>query len=297
MHIRRRSIAALLLGTASFVIAAPAFAQTASEDQAQAANQTDASQDDDSGPQTIIVTATKRASTVQDVPFSINAQTQEDIQRANASTIEDISRNVAGLDGPEPRAGAEPGVDPRRVGRADRPRPAGRQGTGRRLPRRIGRSRCRCSRPISTCSTSIASKRCAARRAPCSARAASAARCATSPTSPSSGRTEGLVEANINTVDESDVGGHVKGAINVPLGQTAALRVVGYDQKFAGFIDADGPGGRARTSTTAAASAARVLVPVGADRRRSRSPRAWSIRKCAPTASTARRCSTSSPTR
>ena len=45
----------------------------------------------------IIVTATKRASTVQDVPFSINAQTQEDIQRANASTIEDISRNVAGL--------------------------------------------------------------------------------------------------------------------------------------------------------------------------------------------------------
>ena len=34
---------------------------------------------------------------VQDVPFSINAQTEEDIQRANASTIEDISRNVAGL--------------------------------------------------------------------------------------------------------------------------------------------------------------------------------------------------------
>ena len=45
----------------------------------------------------IIVTATKRASTVQDVPFSINAQTQEDIQRADAGTIEDISRNVAGL--------------------------------------------------------------------------------------------------------------------------------------------------------------------------------------------------------
>ena len=31
------------------------------------------------------------------MPFSINAQTQEDIQRANAQTIEDISRNVAGL--------------------------------------------------------------------------------------------------------------------------------------------------------------------------------------------------------
>ena len=31
------------------------------------------------------------------MPFSINAQTQADIQRANAQTLEDISRNVAGL--------------------------------------------------------------------------------------------------------------------------------------------------------------------------------------------------------
>ena len=45
----------------------------------------------------IIVTATKRASTVQDVPFSINAQTQADIERAHAKTLEDIARNVAGL--------------------------------------------------------------------------------------------------------------------------------------------------------------------------------------------------------
>ena len=45
----------------------------------------------------IIVTATKRASTVQDVPFSINAQTEADIQRSGAVTIEDLSRNVAGL--------------------------------------------------------------------------------------------------------------------------------------------------------------------------------------------------------
>ena len=47
--------------------------------------------------QEIIVTATKRASTVQDVPFSINAQSEEDIQKSGATTIEDLSRNVAGL--------------------------------------------------------------------------------------------------------------------------------------------------------------------------------------------------------
>ena len=45
----------------------------------------------------IIVTGTKRDSTIQDVPFSINAQTQEDIQRSGAVTLEDLSRNVAGL--------------------------------------------------------------------------------------------------------------------------------------------------------------------------------------------------------
>src|SRR5688500_2889523 len=87
MNIRRQSIAALFLGVATLAIAAPAAAQTAAEDVAQAVNDPE-----DTGGENIIVTATKRNSTVQDVPFSINAQTQEDIQRANASTIEDISR-------------------------------------------------------------------------------------------------------------------------------------------------------------------------------------------------------------
>src|SRR5687768_9675509 len=45
----------------------------------------------------IIVTGTLRESTIQDVPFSINAQTEADIQRSGATTIEDLSRNVAGL--------------------------------------------------------------------------------------------------------------------------------------------------------------------------------------------------------
>jgi len=60
---------------------------------------------------------------------------------------------------------------------------------------------------------------------------------------PKLGRMEGVIEANVNTVEESDIGGHLKGAINVPLGDTAAIRVVGYAQKYAGFIDAQGPGG------------------------------------------------------
>ncbi len=45
----------------------------------------------------ITVTATKRESTIQDVPFSINAQTARDIQRSGATDLEGLSRNVAGL--------------------------------------------------------------------------------------------------------------------------------------------------------------------------------------------------------
>ena len=45
----------------------------------------------------ITVTATKRESRIQDVPFSLNVQTQKDIQRSGASDIEELSRNIAGL--------------------------------------------------------------------------------------------------------------------------------------------------------------------------------------------------------
>src|SRR5258706_13693625 len=47
--------------------------------------------------ETIVVTATKRETALVDVPFSINAQTEEDIRRSGAVTLEDLSRNVAGL--------------------------------------------------------------------------------------------------------------------------------------------------------------------------------------------------------
>jgi len=45
----------------------------------------------------IKVTATKRETTIQNVPFSINAQTAKDIQRTGATDLESLSRNVAGL--------------------------------------------------------------------------------------------------------------------------------------------------------------------------------------------------------
>lgn len=82
--LRIRSL--LHAGCMPMLLVAPAMAQDAGDDDEASAS-----------GNVIIVTATKRDSTIQDVPFSINAQTQEDIQRSGAITLEDLSRNVAGL--------------------------------------------------------------------------------------------------------------------------------------------------------------------------------------------------------
>jgi iron complex outermembrane receptor protein len=90
---------ALLVGASVAALAMPAtaWAQTEERDAQQSNERRDENDTAMGNEGDIIVTATKRATALQDVPFSINAQTEEDIQRSGAATIEDISRNVAGL--------------------------------------------------------------------------------------------------------------------------------------------------------------------------------------------------------
>src|SRR5262249_2092222 len=45
----------------------------------------------------VIVTAQKRASNLQDVPFSVSATSQDQIRAAGAGNIVDMARNVAGF--------------------------------------------------------------------------------------------------------------------------------------------------------------------------------------------------------
>src|SRR3546814_1935386 len=82
MHFASKFRTAMLAGCAIGLVATPAIAQDGGEEE---------------DGNVIIVTATKRDSTIQDVPFSINAQTEADIQRSGAVTLEELSRNVAGL--------------------------------------------------------------------------------------------------------------------------------------------------------------------------------------------------------
>ena len=57
----------------------------------------DTQQKDDDDFEQIIVTATKRAESIEDIPFSINAQTQRDFERSGAGNLEDVARNVASV--------------------------------------------------------------------------------------------------------------------------------------------------------------------------------------------------------
>jgi len=54
---------------------------------------------------------------------------------------------------------------------------------------------------------------------------------------PSTAGFEGRVDGEINTVNKGGIGGKLEGMVNLPLSANAALRVVGWYQHDAGFID------------------------------------------------------------
>lgn len=221
-----------------------ALAQTSQEDAAQAANPTPSASTSAPAPEegAIIVTATKRASTVQDVPFSINAQTQADIQRANATTIEDISRNVAGLAvqnlGPGQSQVSIRGVS---AGQIVRDQPGVKEQVGIYLDESV------ISLSLFTPDIDLFDlNRVETLRGPQgtlfgAGSVGGTVRYITN--QPKLGRTEGQVEANGNFLAGGGFGYHLKGALNVPLGDKAAVRAVAYGTHYPGFIDAIGPAG------------------------------------------------------
>ena len=235
---RTRVGKAVFLAGASFAAciaaASPANAQTEAEQAAQAADEAADEAGDDS---TIYVTATKRETTLLEVPFSINAQTEEDIQRLGAGTIEDLSRNVAGLNvqnlGPGQSQVSIRGVS---AGQIIRDQPGVKEQVGVYLDESV------ISLSLFQPDLDLFDlNRVETLRGPQgtlfgSGSVGGTIRYITN--QPDVSKMEGLVEANIHVVDEDDFGGHVKGAINLPLGDTAAVRVVGYHTEYAGFIDA-----------------------------------------------------------
>lgn len=60
---------------------------------------------------------------------------------------------------------------------------------------------------------------------------------------PSTAAFSGAIDGEINTVEDGDIGGKIEGFLNIPLSQNAALRVVGFYKRDAGYID-NVPGSR-----------------------------------------------------
>ncbi|HEY5723888.1 MAG TPA: TonB-dependent receptor [Allosphingosinicella sp.] len=208
-------------------MASPAYAQ----DEPAPATSAESTEED------IIVTGTLRESTIQDVPFSINAQTERDIERTGATTIEDISRNVAGLSvqnlGPGQSQVSIRGVS---AGQIIRDQPGVKEQVGVYLD-------------DSVISLSLFNpdldlfdlNRVETLRGPQgtlfgSGSVGGTIRYITN--QPRTDRVEGVVEANGNILADGGTGGHFKGAFNLPISDTLAIRMVGYATKYAGFIDA-----------------------------------------------------------
>jgi iron complex outermembrane receptor protein len=224
----------LLAGTASAFWASPALAQQNASGSAESG--------DNASGNVIIVTATKRDATIQDVPFSINAQTQEDIQKSGAVTLEDLSRNVAGLTiqnlGPGQSQVSVRGIS---AGQVVRDQPGVKEQVGVYLDESV------ISLSLFTPDLDLFDlNRVETLRGPQGTLFGSGSMGGTIryiSNQPKLGVTEGLVEADINAIDGGNAGGSFKAAVNLPLSDIAAVRAVGYYTRYAGFVDAAGPGG------------------------------------------------------
>ncbi|MFM9934976.1 MAG: TonB-dependent receptor [Novosphingobium sp.] len=222
----RRVRPILLAGIAAVAFAAPAFAQ-------------DTAPEATSGNE-IVVTAAKRSQTIQDVPFSVNAQTAADIEKTGATSIEDISRSVAGLTvqnlGPGQSQVSIRGVS---AGQIVRDQPGVKEQVGIYLDESV------VSLSLFTPDFDLFDlNRVETLRGPQgtlfgSGSVGGTVRYITN--QPKLGRTEGTVEAGVNVLKGGDVGYNGKAVVNLPLGEKAALRVVGYGEHYAGFINAVGP--------------------------------------------------------
>jgi len=194
----------------------------------------------------ITVTATKRESSLQDVPFSINAQTQKDIQRSGAGSLEDLAKNVAGLTiqnlGPGQSQVAIRGVS---AGQIVRDQPGVKEQVGVYMDESV------ISLSLFTPDFDLFDlNRVETLRGPQGTLFGSGSIGGTIryiTNKPSTEAFEGALELNLNSITDGGTGGHIKGMVNVPLSDTVALRAVGYTTEYGGFMDAFIEGGGKRS--------------------------------------------------
>ncbi|HET7757138.1 MAG TPA: TonB-dependent receptor plug domain-containing protein, partial [Steroidobacteraceae bacterium] len=224
------ALTALALAPYAFAQQAPAQAQAGPEQ----------------GLQEIIVTAEKRAENLQNVPFSIASESQAQIINSGAMSIVDLARNVAGLTiadlGPGQSQIAIRGIS---SGQVVRDQPGVKPQVGVYLD----------ESPISIALFTpdlelFDLERVEVLRGPQGTLFGAGSESGTVryiTQQPKLDRTEGEVDTGISTVKHGNSAGDVKGMMNLPLGDTTALRIAAYNVDLPGFITAYGPYGSTDT--------------------------------------------------
>ena len=191
----------------------------------------------------IIVTARKRTETLQDVPFSIAALTENTMRNRGIRTLEDVALNVAGFTvqnlGPGQSQVAIRGIS---AGQIVRDQPGVKEQVGVYLDESV------ISLSLFTPEIDLFDmNRVEVLRGPQGTLFGSGSTSGTVrfiTNQPDLENTEIIVEATGGKIDGGDFDGSIKVAVNFPLAEgKAALRIVGYYNEIGGFIDAVQPGG------------------------------------------------------
>ena len=194
--------------------------------------------------QEVIVTATKRSQNLQEVPFSVSSTSEEQIRASGAMDLVDLARNVAGLAvadlGPGQSQMAIRGIS---SGQVIRDQPGVKEQVGVYLD----------ESPISVALFTpdlelFDLDRFEVLRGPQGTLFGAGSEAGTVryiTAQPKLGKTEIFSDAAFEDVAHGDEGGFLRAAMNVPLGDDMALRLVAYEHHLAGFIDAISPFGAA----------------------------------------------------
>jgi iron complex outermembrane receptor protein len=184
----------------------------------------------------IIVTAQKRATSLQDVPFSVAALTAEDLEQSGATNIVEVARNVPGLYiadlGPGQSQVAIRGIS---AGQVVRDQPGVKESVGIYLD----------ESPISVALFTpdldlYDLDRIEVLRGPQGTLFGAGSSSGTVryiTAQPNIGESGGSVDLTGSIPTDGEFGGSVRGSINVPIGENAAMRAVGYYTALSGFID------------------------------------------------------------
>jgi iron complex outermembrane receptor protein len=229
--------------SALIVTMAIAGASTAAFAQRLAAAEVDPSVAKASELNEIIVTSRKRQESEHDVPFSINAQTEEAMRNSGATSLEEVARNVAGFTvqnlGPGQSQVAIRGIS---SGQIVRDQPGVKEQVGVYLDESV------ISLSLFTPDLDLYDlNRLEVLRGPQGTLFGAGSEAGTLryiTNRPNLTESQSNVEVSGYTIEHGDIGGDAKAMVNVPLiSGKAALRAVLYDNHIGGFVDAAQPGG------------------------------------------------------